>query len=121
MKTRQSPPWKVGSTEMPSPHDYVVVAIRGDAGGQAHLGMASCYLISVTSDLSSFCSSSLAASRMGMTSARAVSASVFHRCNLVLLLYLHGFLLCQLLFSSAVGGRGRRMKPPKAERMDHCS
>lgn len=86
----------------------IVMAVRSDVGGQAHLEMAIGYLISVTSDLSSFCSSSLAASRMGMTSARAVSASAFSTAMILFCSSISmAFSSASFFFSSAVGeGRG---------------
>lgn len=63
------------------------------------------YLISVTSDLSSFCSSSLAASRTGMTSVRAVSASAFSTAMILFCSSISmAFSSASFFFSSAVGG-----------------
>lgn len=89
----------------------IAITVRHEAGGQAHLEMATCYLISVTSDLSSFCSSSLAASRIGMTSARAVSASVFSTAMILFCSSISmAFSSASFFFSSAVDGRRRLVK-----------
>lgn len=70
------------------------------------------YLISVTSDLSSFCSSSLAASRMGMTSASAVSASVFSTAIILFCSSISmAFSSASFFFSSAAGGGAGEKMP----------
>lgn len=66
------------------------------------------HLISVTSDLSSFCSSSLAASKTGMTSARADSASIF---SIAIILFCSSistaFSSASFFFSSAMNCKSR--------------
>lgn len=64
------------------------------------------YLISVTSDLSSFCSSSLAASRIGMTSASAVSASAFSTAMILFCSSISMAFSSASFFFSSAAGRG---------------